>query len=85
MNDAPADSSATVPDAASSRSRPDQRSNRVLRELIDEMMTSIRGAARRDLWTPEERAQYEDELSMIMMRVRKEAVHLTDRGPQGES
>ena len=59
--------------------RSDQRRNLVLRELVDEMMASIRAAAGRELWSPEERTQYEDELAMIMMRVRKEAVHITEK------
>jgi hypothetical protein len=74
MTDSSADRSATLP-ASGTAARPDKRSNLVLRELIDEMMASIRAAASRDLWTAEERAQYEDELAMIMMRVRKETVH----------
>ena len=66
---------AGLPDPGDAAPRSDQRRNVVLRELIDEMMASIRAASRRDLWTAEERAQYEDELAMIMTRVRKEAVH----------
>ena len=53
----------------------ERRRNHALRELIDEMMASIRTAANRDLWTPEERAQYEQEPAGIMTRVRGEAVH----------
>src|SRR4051812_35769537 len=52
----------------------DRRSNLALRELIDEMMMSIRTAAQGHLWTSDERAQYERELQMIMTRVRSEAV-----------
>ena len=52
----------------------DRRSNLALRELIDEMMTSIRSATQGHLWTSEERAQYERELAMIMTRVRSETV-----------
>ncbi|GJG85722.1 hypothetical protein tb265_09030 [Gemmatimonadetes bacterium T265] len=54
---------------------PERRRNAALRELIDEMLASIRTAANRDLWTPDERAQYERELAEIMARVRSEAVN----------
>ena len=53
---------------------PERRRNQALRELVDEMLASIRVAANRDLWTPQERQQYESELSLIMTRVRSEAV-----------
>ena len=79
MADSPSDRSAAAPESTAASTRKDQRSNLVLRELVDEMMASIRAAAQRDLWTTEERAQYEDELAMNMMRVRKEAVHITDK------
>ena len=53
---------------------PERRRNQALRELVDEMLASIRVAANRDLWTSEERQQYESELSLIMTRVRSEAI-----------
>lgn len=52
----------------------ERRRNPRLRELVDEMLASVRVAARRDLWTEAERKQYEDELADIMRRVRFEAV-----------
>ena len=52
----------------------ERRRNPRLRELVDEMLASVRVAARRDLWTEEERKQYEAELADIMRRVRFEAV-----------
>ena len=61
-------------DATPKPSGSERRRNHALRELIDEMMASIRSAANRDLWTPQERAQYEQELAQIMTRVRGEAV-----------
>ena len=64
------DASPTVPHAKP----PERRRNQALRELVDEMLASIRVAANRDLWTPEERQQYEVELSLIMTRVRSEAI-----------
>jgi hypothetical protein len=39
------------------------------------MLVSIRVAANRELWTAEERQQYEAELAQIMGRVRAEAVN----------
>ncbi|HEU4629275.1 MAG TPA: hypothetical protein VFS08_05995 [Gemmatimonadaceae bacterium] len=52
----------------------ERRTNQRLRELVDEMLASVRVAARRDLWSAEERRQYEAELAEIMQRVRFEAV-----------
>jgi len=69
----------STPKAAGS----ERRRNHALRELIDEMMASIRTAANRDLWTPEERAQYERELAGIMARVRGEAVHREEAAQNG--
>jgi hypothetical protein len=54
---------------------PERRRNAALRVMVDEMLASIRVATHRELWTPEERAQYESELSSIMTRVRAQAVH----------
>lgn len=56
---------------------PERRSNSRLRELVDEMMASIRAAANVDLWAPEERARYEADLARIMDTVRQQAM---DRG-----
>ena len=61
--------------------RPERRRNAALRELIDEMLASIRTAANRELWTPDERAQYERELAEIMVRVRTEAVGRSPSAP----
>lgn len=52
----------------------DRRRNTRLRELVDEMMASIRAAANVDLWTPEERARYEADLARIMDTVRQQAL-----------
>ena len=60
--------------ADSGARKPERRRNPVLRELIDEMLVSIRVAANRELWTPAERTEYERELAEIMTRVRSEAV-----------
>ena len=52
----------------------ERRQNVALRQLIDDMMTSIRTATQGNLWTAEERTQYERQLAMIMIRVRSAAV-----------
>jgi hypothetical protein len=52
----------------------ERRRNHALRDLVDEMLASIRVAANRDLWTDAERVQYEEDLARIMERVRGEAV-----------
>ena len=61
----------------------ERRRNHALRELIDEMLASIRSATNRDLWTPEERTQYEQELAGIMSRVRSEATKREAEGDDG--
>jgi len=70
-----------MPDTPDSSGSPPQngrpserRTNHALRELVDEMMASIRAATQGELWTQEERTQYEQELVNIMTRVRNEAV-----------
>ncbi len=52
----------------------ERRSNARLRELVDEMMASIRAAANIDLWTPDERLLYEAEMARIMSTVREQAL-----------
>jgi hypothetical protein len=52
----------------------ERRRNAALRELIDEMLASIRSATQNELWTTDERAEYERELAAIMTRVRSETV-----------
>jgi hypothetical protein len=52
----------------------ERRANPRLRELVDEMMASIRAAANVDLWTPEERARYEADMARIMANVRDQAL-----------
>ena len=52
----------------------ERRKNAALRELVDEMLASIRTATRNELWSDQERAQYEQELAGIMSRVRQETM-----------
>jgi hypothetical protein len=61
--------------ASSGASGADRRRNAALRELIDEMLVSIRVATNRELWSADERADYERQLAEIMTRVRREALH----------
>jgi len=78
-NPEPADRpAATTPSAAPTPETPsasaERRKNPHLRELIDEMMATIRVAVNRDLWTPEERSKAETDLAEIMTRVRSQAL-----------
>ncbi len=52
----------------------ERRRNPRLRELVDEMMASIRVAANAELWSPEERAAYEADMARIMDNVRAQAL-----------
>ncbi len=52
----------------------ERRKNPHLRELIDEMLATVRVAVNRELWTPEERARAESELHEIMGRIRTQAI-----------
>jgi hypothetical protein len=58
---------------------PERRQNPRLRELVDEMLASIRAAANVDLWSPEERARYEEDMLRIMSNVRAQAFHGSKR------
>ena len=68
-------------EATTTAPKRERRKNIALRQLVDEMLASIRVAAQKDLWTPEERAQCESELAMIMARVRAETVATGDIDP----
>lgn len=59
---------------SSHRDEPNRRHNPRLRELVDEMLASIRAAANVDLWTTEERDRYEADMARIMKTVRTHAV-----------
>jgi hypothetical protein len=52
----------------------ERRSNPRLRELVDEMLASIRAASNVDLWTPDERERYQADMTRIMESVREHAV-----------
>jgi hypothetical protein len=60
--------------ASARRDGPERRRNPHLRELVDEMMASIRAAANIELWTSEERARYDADMTRIMASVRGEAL-----------
>ena len=52
----------------------ERRANRALRNLIDEMLDRVRELNRNNsIWTPEERAEAEETLALIMDRVRRQA------------
>lgn len=59
----------------------ERRSNPRLRELVDEMLASIRASANVELWTPQERAACEAEMARIMSTVREHAM-LRGRAPR---
>lgn len=52
----------------------ERRKNPRLRELVDEMLASIRAAHKVDLWTDEERARYQADMARIMASVREHAI-----------
>jgi len=58
----------------------ERRNNPRLRELVDEMLASIRAAANIDLWTDQERARYQADMARIMESVREHAVDHRSRG-----
>ena len=72
----------------SDRQRPtasgrERRQHHHLRELIDEMMASLRAAANRDLFTADDRAEADKQLARIMANVRSEAMEIGDRRAMG--
>lgn len=69
------------PQPASTPQRPrhpatgrERRRHLQLRELIEEMLASLRAAANQDLFTTAERADAEQQLAAIMKRVHAEAL-----------
>lgn len=63
-----------TPNPAPKTPNPERRNNPRLRELVDEMMASIRAAANVDLWTDDERTRYQADMARIMESVREHAV-----------
>jgi hypothetical protein len=57
----------------------ERRRHHHLRDLIDEMLASLRAASNRDLFSADERADAELQLKAIMARVHSEALSLGDR------
>ncbi len=64
----------TSPQNSTNPSGTERRQNPRLRELVDEMLASIRAAANVDLWTTEERARCEADMARIMATVRTHAL-----------
>lgn len=63
--------------SSSLNSRPngiERRTNPRLRELVDEMLATIRAAHNIELWTNEERARYQADMARIMESVREHAI-----------
>lgn len=58
----------------------ERRNNPRLRELVDEMLASIRAAHNVDLWTDQERARYQADMARIMEAVREHAIDHKSRG-----
>ena len=75
MTDSPA--VAPQPGARPAAAGRERRRHHHLRDLIDEMMASLRAAANRDLFSPEERMDAEKQLAAIMARVQAEAVKVS--------
>lgn len=63
-----------MPQDSSQHDGGERRTNPRLRELVDEMLATIRAAAKVDLWSPQERAACEAEMARIMTSVREHAV-----------
>ncbi|HJR64400.1 MAG TPA: hypothetical protein VJ803_11915 [Gemmatimonadaceae bacterium] len=60
--------------ANSAEAERERRKNQALRNLIDEMLDRVRELNRNNsIWTPEERAEAEETLALIMERVRRQA------------
>jgi hypothetical protein len=75
MSDATAKSSGRSESEPTDAGDRRSRANDALRRLVDEMLNEVRRMSRQSTeWTPEERAQAEAELEVIMARVRREAV-----------
>ena len=60
--------------------QPERRRNPRLRELIEEMLVSIRVASNKDLWSTEEHERYKADMSRIMEAVRTHALELENSG-----
>ena len=59
----------------------ERRRHHHLRDLIDEMLASLRAASNQDLFSAEERMDAEKQLAAIMTRVRAEAVKVGGERP----
>lgn len=75
----PADRPTVAGAATTGGSGADRRKYFRLRDLIDEMLASVRVATNQELMTAEERADAERQLAVIMARVRSEALNPVER------
>ena len=64
----------TTPSLNSRPNGIERRTNPRLRELVDEMLASIRAAHHVDLWTNDERARCQADMARIMESVREHAI-----------
>jgi hypothetical protein len=69
----------TSPSHYTGPSGSERRLNPRLRELVDEMLASIRAAHKVDLWTDDERARYQEDMARIMASVREHAIGTNHR------
>lgn len=67
-----------------SHSPGERRRNPVLRALIDELLARVRELNRNaSTWSPEERQRAEDELNVVLARVRERATEDATAGEPG--
>jgi hypothetical protein len=79
MTDSPLKSGQPTDRTHASASAHERRRHHHLRDLVDEMMASIRAAANHDIFAPGERAEAEAQLERIMARVHAEALSVAER------
>ena len=83
MTDSPIKSGQPTDRTHASASAHERRRHHHLRDLVDEMMASIRAAANHDIFSAGERAEAEAQLERIMARVHAEALSVAERARRG--
>jgi hypothetical protein len=78
MTDSPNKSGQPTDRTHASASAHERRRHHHLRDLVDEMMASIRAAANHDIFSADDRAEAESQLERIMARVHAEAMSVAD-------